>query len=156
MTRLLCAACLLAAVIAAKPVFAADFVDSVTGQATMKTADDAAQCQKDAEAQLPDPRAKLQKKCEDDGGQFNYSVPTLSLHRGSCSVYQTVTCSGTGTPDPTQQAAKPADAKDDSSLPAPAALPEHRAKKTPARRKKAKKLPGDRQAEAPEKPAAGR
>jgi hypothetical protein len=131
----------LCAVLAA-PVRCADFIDSVTGQAAMKSEADAQACQKEAEQQLAAPRAGLQKKCEEAGGQFNTGLPALSLHRASCSVYQTVTCSGTGAPTASTQTRTssdaPAAAEGDAALPPLAPLP---AKKSPTRKKKAKKAP---------------
>ena len=100
------AAVLAAAAWTAVPLQAADFMQTVVGQAPLQSAQDAQACQKQAEQQLAAPRAKLQKQCEDAGGEFNWGLTNLSLHRDSCTVYQSVTCSGTGTPAAQAQAQK--------------------------------------------------
>lgn len=111
-------AILLSALLAlAVPARPADFAQTLTGEAPLRDGEDAASCQRAAELQLESPRAKLEGQCEQDGGQFNYGFVSPSYHRDSCTVYQPVTCSGTGAPaQARQEAGKPVRA-DDADLP---------------------------------------
>lgn len=118
---------------------AEDFIETIAAQAPLQNPEAASDCQKAAESQLSDPLAQLKKKCEDASGQFNVGNVTPSIHRKSCSVYQTVTCSATARANPVpeaKEAAVPADEKPSADQGKPAKAQPKTSPKKPKRKTK--------------------
>lgn len=125
---------------------AEDFIETIAAQSPLQNPEAASDCQKTAETQLEGPLAQLKKRCEDASGQFNVGNVTPSIHRKSCSVYQTVTCSATARANPaaapaSQEAAVPADEK-------PMTAKEQPGKAQPKKKTRRKPKPAERQARA--------
>jgi len=112
---------LLAALLLAGKASAADFMQTVTGEAPLRSEQDQASCSKAAEDGLAKPRADLEKQCQEDGGLFNLGLVTTEIHTHSCTAQQIATCTGTNTPPKAADSTKKpslADSRDPADHPA--------------------------------------